>query len=59
MGVLDKLEKKYRRIGIPNITLYLVFGQGLMYFLARTGRPEIVAFIALIPIQVLFIMVMV
>jgi hypothetical protein len=53
MGVLDKLEKKFRRVGIPNITLYLVFGQGLMYFLAMTNRPEIVKLIALIPIQVL------
>ena len=53
MSLLDKLEKRFRRVGIPNITLYLVFGQGLFYVLAWTGKPEILRTIALISILVL------
>ncbi len=53
MALLDKLEKKFRRAGIPNITLYLVFGQALVFVMAKSGQPQVIGLIALIPKLVL------
>lgn len=52
MSLLDKLEKKYQRFGIPNFTLNLVIGQSLVYILAMTGRVN-VDFLLLVPNKVL------
>lgn len=52
MSLLDKLEKKYRRFGIPNLTLNLVIGQSLIYILMMTGRIN-VNILLLVPARVL------
>lgn len=41
MALLDKLERKFRGIGIPNITLYLVAGQGLLFLFLYAGRVDL------------------
>ena len=41
MSLLDKLERKYRTWAIPNITLYLVFGQAFFYLAARSGKLDV------------------
>jgi hypothetical protein len=41
MALLDKLERKFRGIGIPNITLYLVAGQGLLFLFLYAGKVDI------------------
>lgn len=41
MSFLDKLERKYRSWAIPNITLYLVFGQAFFYLVARAGKLDV------------------
>jgi hypothetical protein len=38
MTFLDKLERKYRKWAIPNITLYLVLAQAFFYLAGRSGR---------------------
>lgn len=53
MSLLDKLEKKFQRFGIPNLTLHIIIGQSLVYILAKTGRVDIIRLIQLIPAQVL------
>ncbi len=53
MSILDKLEKKFRYAGIPNITLYLVFGQAFVYVLGMSGQSQIFHVIALVPALVL------
>src|SRR3989338_2429606 len=35
MSILDKLEKKFGRFSIPNLTYYLIGGQALVYILIR------------------------
>lgn len=41
MSFLDKLERKYRGFGIPNITLYLVAGQGLFFLFLYSGKVDL------------------
>ena len=53
MAVLDKLEKRFRKLGIPNITLYLVFGQAFVYVMAISGQQHVLSQIMLIPKLVL------
>lgn len=36
--MLDKLEKKFRRYAIPNLTVYLIMGQVLFFVFALSGR---------------------
>jgi hypothetical protein len=52
MALLDKLDKKFRHVGIPHVTLYLVFGQSLVYVLSLSGKVDLTR-IALIPVKVL------
>jgi hypothetical protein len=52
MNLLDKLDRKFRRYGIPNITLYLVIGQALVFVAAMAGRFDM-GRIVLIPLRVL------
>lgn len=52
MALLDKLEKKFRGYGIPNLTLDLVIGQLLVYILSLSGRVPS-DFFYLIPAKVL------
>ena len=52
MHWLDRLERKFGRWAIPNLTQILVVGQVLVY-LAIQVRPDIAGRIALIPQQVL------
>jgi hypothetical protein len=41
MALLDKLERKFRGIGIPNITLYIVIGQAFFYVAAYSGHLDV------------------
>ena len=41
MNILDKLERRFRRYGIPNITLYLIMGQVLLFMASRSGSFDI------------------
>lgn len=52
MGLLNKLDKKFRHWGIPHITLYLIFGQVLVYFAYVSGKVELLR-IYLIPASVI------
>jgi hypothetical protein len=52
MALLDKLDKKFRNWGIPNITLHLVIGQSLVFLLAMTERIDL-NFVPLVPALVL------
>ena len=38
MALLDKLERKFRRYAVPNVTLYLILGQVLFFVFALSGR---------------------
>ncbi|PID57893.1 hypothetical protein CSB45_06510 [candidate division KSB3 bacterium] len=53
MALIDKFEKKFRNFGIPNVTLYLVFGQAFVYVMAISGHEQILGMIELIPTLVL------
>jgi hypothetical protein len=53
MGLLlDKLERKFRRYAIPNVTLYLILGQVLFFVFALAGR-FILERVVLIPDRVI------
>jgi hypothetical protein len=41
MDLLDRLERKFRRYAIPNVTLYLVIGQVLLYFMDYSGQFDL------------------
>ena len=41
MSLLDRLERKFRGAGIPNITLYIVLGQAFFYVAAYSGRLDV------------------
>jgi hypothetical protein len=48
MNISDYLEKKFRRFAIPNITLYLITGQVVLFVLNLVGQFDL-AFTLLIP----------
>ncbi len=50
--MLSKLERKLRRFAVPNVTLFLIVGQVLVYFVAQV-RPQAMENIRLIPARVL------
>ena len=52
MTWLDKLEKRLRPFAVPNLTIYLIAGQTIVYVLALS-RPGIRDAVALIPARVL------
>ncbi len=41
MSFLDKLDRKFRGVGIPNITLYIVVGQAFFYLAAYSGHLDV------------------
>lgn len=41
MKFLDNLERKYRQFAIPNITLYLIIGQALVFVAYMSGNLDI------------------
>ncbi|HTG00056.1 MAG TPA: hypothetical protein VK654_05655 [Nitrospirota bacterium] len=38
MSWIDKLDRKYRRFGVQNVTLYLIIGQALFFVFQMSGR---------------------
>lgn len=52
MSLLDRLERKLGRYAVPNLTLVLVFGQSLCWFLAN-AKPEFADDIVFVPNLVL------
>lgn len=48
MNILDYLEKKFRGFAIPNITLYLITGQVILFVLNLAGQLDL-SFVLLIP----------
>jgi membrane associated rhomboid family serine protease len=51
MALLDRLERKLGRYAIPNVTLFLVFGQSLFFALSMAS-PEIVNRMTLVPADI-------
>ncbi|MBA4391070.1 MAG: hypothetical protein C0399_09040 [Syntrophus sp. (in: bacteria)] len=51
MNISDYLEKKFRRFTIPNITLYLIIGQAVLFVLDLSGKFDL-ASVVLIPVLV-------
>jgi len=50
---LDRLERRFGRYAIPNLTLALVAGQVLVFFAAQFGgRPDIIDLLRLFPARV-------
>ncbi len=41
MRILDKLDRKFRGLGIPNITLIIVVGQAFFYLAAYSGKLDV------------------
>ncbi len=52
MPLLDKLQRRFGRFGVPHVTEALIAGQVLVYVVFQT-RPTVVADIALVPRQAL------
>lgn len=52
MAFLDTVEKRFRKFGIPNLTLYLIAGQGIMFMLVQ-ANPQILERIYLKPVLAL------
>ena len=48
MPLLDKLQRRFGRFGVPHVTEALIAGQVLVYVVFQT-RPTVVADIALVP----------
>ena len=38
MNLLDKLERKFRRFAVSNVTIYLILGQAMFFILHLSGR---------------------
>ena len=52
MSWIDKLDRKFRRYAIENVTVYLILGQVMFYIFDLMGR-FIVDRVVLIPVRVL------
>jgi len=52
MPLLDRLQRRFGRYAVPNVTVGLILGQVAVYFLAY-ARPELAEKIALVPARVL------
>ena len=52
MAFLDNLEKRFRKFGIPNLTLYFIAGQGVMFMMAQ-ANPQILERMYLKPVLAL------
>lgn len=40
MRLLDRLEQRYGRFGVPNMTVYLIAGQVVLYIMIQTGQID-------------------
>lgn len=49
---LDRLDRRYGHLGLPNVTLYLVIGQA-MFFVLGFGNPAILERLVLVPSRVM------
>ena len=52
MNFMNKLERKFSKYAVSNLTLYLIFGYVIGYVLSRTV-PGMLEFLILDPYQVL------
>lgn len=52
MSLLDRLERRFGRYAVPNLTMYLLIGQGF-FFLVGVSQPALLEQLVLIPRQVL------
>ena len=52
MGLLDKLERKFGRYAVPNVTTGIVIGQAFLYLFAYSGKLDFGRAL-LIPVRVL------
>ncbi len=52
MNFMNKLERKFSKYAVSNLTLYLIFGYVIGYVLSRTA-PGMLGFLILDPYQVL------
>ena len=52
MSLLDKLERRFGRFGVENLTVYIVIGQVVMFVLGY-ANPEVVEKLVLLPDAVL------
>ncbi len=52
LNLLDKLERKFGSLAIPNVTLYIVVGQAFFYLAAYSGKLD-VGRMLMIPARVL------
>lgn len=52
MSLLDRFERRFRRYGVPNVTLFLIFCQVLTYIAAQTN-PKVLEMVALVPASVI------
>lgn len=52
MRLIDKLERKYRRFGIPNLTMYMIICYVLGYILMQVN-PTVMAMLSLEPALIL------
>jgi hypothetical protein len=52
MSLLERLERKFRRYGVPHVTVALIACQVAAY-LAAQGRPQVLEVLALVPARVL------
>ncbi len=52
MNFINKLERKFSKYAISNLTMYLIFGYVIGYVLSRVS-PQILSFLTLDPYQIL------
>ena len=52
MRLLDKLERKYGRLALPHVTLAIIAGQVLCYFLTA-GNPDFIHALRLVPSRIM------
>lgn len=52
MNFMNKLERKFSRYAISNLTMYLIFGYVIGYVLSRVS-PQMLSFLTLDPYQIL------
>lgn len=52
MSLLDRFDRRFRRYGVPNVTLFLIFCQVFTYIAAKTD-PNVFQMLALVPAWVI------
>ena len=53
MHWLDKLQRRFGRYAVPNVTMGLILGQVALYLLVKFGHAEVLTNAALVPSLVL------